>query len=1203
MSSFVPLPISTTNATKITFTPSSNSSFARQQPHTHPIAHFNSKPHPNPTSSLLDVNSSYILYSVKNGLVRVMERESKSNLRMLLRGHSNRISDVSFFNNAMNRNDVLGTVAGRDDDESSVNGGKDDVANVLIWRIYKREGELASEKLLEVRLKDAIRIVWHPFNPNQFILLHHTGSNNNAISGDSEFDNEEEEFGGGVESKMSYSIVATFIETTRLMTVKHETEGHAVCICAKPDEVDGTITTASGGSGSEGGNSNINVNSGSLKLVCFGPKSKIGIHDLCWSNQDARHVITAHKDGTIKLWDLREIVHLDVKTGNEVDNDAFVMRQQRQKVGGSVSSGNSTASTIHVDEAENVVESVKCIMTLNANVTNETGVDGEVQRCMFLPSFDDASCTLKEGGKSSLDSGVYNMTSPFLTVMKQGKCVTLWSPFTTTGSPPCPVRTFEFDGCAPETVFNVSLCTVPNGIRKDGSTSQSALPSSYVLFADKNDGNIHALHLNSIRCTAPPTVPGGIESSISAVNGFDYIVPFRVTQPIYSWTTMVSASSDDDNTDVGEDAGWKIDLFCVQSKSVQQLSLTKAMLSSNPKTIIQLDEDDLPDGLTVENLAMYSSLKNVISDDDADDLQFEDEEYEIEDNIDVEYEEYDDDEAYDDKEDDDEDEDDDIDDSNDEEETFDDIPPPPMPSFAASDNDSAKPSSFANWLGNLAGISTDKKVKKEVEVVPPTPQVTPHATPSVPVKMTIDLSDVPLPTIPDESIVEESVPTDFSNVEKAKPTQRYLSPIDMLLAATTKESIKGEEEEEESGAKAASTPIQENDEPKNSSSASKSDKKELKKKSSQKSKNVQPVPIPSKDGKIAILKREDTAPKKTNTEIKQNMSVPVSGVTKEDVEEIIRKAISNHFQKQENVITAEIQKAVRYEVQSGLVPTLNKTVSQTLDQTVTKTMKSSVTKSVKEATKINADELATEIAAKLKDPLVESFYKSMRELMIPAFESGTRQMFEQISSSIEKGLEIRQKEKDDHTKALEAMSKRMDAMARTMEVLIQGVAKVTVGASASVSSNAPTSPPAVDKIELLKGKINDLILAGDYEKAFTTALSASNPDIAVWTCENSDLSTVLESETPKLSQPIMLCLMQQLGADFPPQKDDDLRVKLSWLQSISLSLDPQNESIRKHVVAVCQQLITNLQKKMAEPNVILRREMQMLIQVVRGMCI
>ena len=107
----LPLPISTTKPTKITYnhlSPSSSETSSNQQPQpqTKPIAHFISKPHPNPTSSLLDVNSSYILYSVKNGLVRVMDRSFKSNLRTLLRGHTKRISDVKFFsNNQSNQNE------------------------------------------------------------------------------------------------------------------------------------------------------------------------------------------------------------------------------------------------------------------------------------------------------------------------------------------------------------------------------------------------------------------------------------------------------------------------------------------------------------------------------------------------------------------------------------------------------------------------------------------------------------------------------------------------------------------------------------------------------------------------------------------------------------------------------------------------------------------------------------------------------------------------------------------------------------------------------------------------------------------------------------------------------------------------------------------------------------------------------------------
>ena len=81
----------------------------------------------------------------------------------------------------------------------------------------------------------------------------------------------------------------------------------------------------------------------------------------------------------------------------------------------------------------------------------------------------------------------------------------------------------------------------------------------------------------------------------------------------------------------------------------------------------------------------------------------------------------------------------------------------------------------------------------------------------------------------------------------------------------------------------------------------------------------------------------------------------------------------------------------------------------------------------------------------------------------------------------------------------------------------------------------------------------------------------------------------------------MLCLMQQLGADFAPQKDGDLKVKLAWLQSIALTLDPSHDSIKKHLPSVCQQLTMNLQRKIDEPNVMLRREMQMLKQVIRGM--
>mmetsp|Transcript_11216 Transcript_11216/g.13014 ORF Transcript_11216/g.13014 Transcript_11216/m.13014 type:complete len:953 (+) Transcript_11216:29-2887(+) len=943
----------------------------------------------------------------------------------------------------------------------------------------------------------------------------------------------------------------------------------------------------------------------------------------------------------------------------------------------------------------NMIESAKCILKLK--VTNSTGLDQHVQKCFFLQNYDDASAMFTPNGTTALEPGSY-LTKPFVTVTKQGSCVTLWSPFTTSASPPKIVRIFELESDVNvnnvKSTYNVSLCTLPKQVYGHTSSTLPPPPSSYLLFADKTIGKIYTLHLHSLWRTIPLT--NSTTQQIAAVVGYDYIIPFTTVQPIYSWNTLISPSEDDVDVELTEtkensEKRWNIDLFCVQSKGVQLLTLTNRMLSGGSKFVKGLGEsDDLPIGMSVDEIyTFHAGVENNDEDDDDEDdddevVSFESEEYEVDQDV------GDDDEEDDDEKDDiefenyDQEDDDDDEDISEEEdaEALEDVPLPPIPNFFSSgsndDSNTNATATFSNWLGNLAATpstipttanngtttntntNTNKSTKKlENNIIPPTP----HPTPAAPLRPTIDLANVPLPSVPDVALADLPLPeetptapttntststTGSSNLQSqeskvtttttatkstittaipSKPNgpQRYLSPIEFLQSSSKKD---------DKGVTGVKTPsrmdITSNAKVTSSSGGGKSDKKESKKKSNQNksssSKMTQPVPIPSKDGKIAILKREDSAvavagvtggvaSKKgmDSDVIRASTSMPIKarsstaaaaayvGVTKEEVEDIVKRAVSGHFQKQENVITAEIQKAVRYEVQSGLVPTLNKTVSQTLDQTIATTMKSSVSKSVKEGTKINTDELSTAIASKLQDPLVDAFYKSMRELMIPAYESGTREMFQQISTSIEKGLDLKEKEENENAKAMEAMMKRMDAMAKTMEVLIQGVAKVTAsGAAAAPTKEVKAEPPTMDKIEMLKGKIMEYLMAKDYERAFTHALSASNPDVAVWTCKKVDLSIVVESETPKLSQPIMLCLMQQLGAEFSPQKDGDMQLKLAWLQSIALTLDPNNDSIKTHVGSVCQHLVTNLQAKIAEPNVVLRREMQMVLQVVRG---
>lgn len=1032
----------TTLPSKITLSESFVSS-SRTQPHTTPITNLPSTPNTVSTGSLLALNASYIVYAVKNGLIRVMDRSSSNPLRTLLRSHTARITDCAFF----------GT------DASGKGGGSDVLASVggnsvVIWRIFSREDELSSEILLEIEWEPPAdganfmckRVVWHPFNPNQFMLiLNDNGDGNNDHNSQK---------------------VAMFVETTRLLTVSKD--GHALCKASSSNTANPTVE-------------------GMLDLIVLdGEDGKsTEVTDLSWSNLDSRHVLSSHKDGYIRLWDLKDSVY--IVNGKEVP-------------------------AIDTSSSAKYAVSARCIMTVKVSSSSS------VQRCFFLPSFEDACSFFKSGGGTAMEPGS-NMTSPFVSVTDKGE-VGLWSPFTITGSPPSVVQIVDLDSVSSSPV-QAAICCLPHGKTEDDP------PSAFVILGDES-GNLAALHLAS-QWRHVPSPEVAAQRKVAAVTGFNYMSMFKSLQPIYSWSVMYSI---DDSSDTKQ---FNIDCYCVQSKAVQKLTLSPTMCAAPTP----LGQGYVPDGITLVD------INSVIS---ADEKSYADDDK-------IEFDDYDDVSE--------------VEEVEEEEEEMKDMQPPvsvnsedsaeedkgathpnqpsSLPSFLTGKTNS---SSFSNWLGNLAG-----KAKTPTSNVPPTPTVTPVATPVTSQQQHIlDLNKFPLPNIPEST---DSIPSKASS-------SSLLSPSEILGVKPT--------DSENVGDSAAVKP---------------KDKKPTKteKKDSSKTKTSQ------EPGAVAILKREGPSGAST---IEPSSSGAIGSVTKEEVEEIVRKAVGFHFQKQETMIVSEIQKAVRYEVQSGLVPILNKTVSKHLEETVSKTMKAQVNKSVKECMSIQTEEIANTVTASLREPLVDSFLATMREVMIPAYESGTRQMMEQISSSIETNLDLNQKNDESAMKMMETMSTRMDAMGKTIEVLLKAVATL---ASQQNSRSAAESIATTSNEDELK-RVDQLIQSQDYEAAFTKALSASKPELAVYACKLSDLSTVIEGDTPLLSQPIMLCLMQQLGADL--SQNEDLNMKIAWLQSVAVTLDPNNESIKKHVKGVCQQLVSNLQLKMADSDAGVRRQLQMLTQVIRG---
>jgi hypothetical protein len=143
----------------------------------------------------------------------------------------------------------------------------------------------------------------------------------------------------------------------------------------------------------------------------------------------------------------------------------------------------------------------------------------------------------------------------------------------------------------------------------------------------------------------------------------------------------------------------------------------------------------------------------------------------------------------------------------------------------------------------------------------------------------------------------------------------------------------------------------------------------------------------------------------------------------------------------------------------------------------------------------------------------------------------------------------------------------------------------------------------------IRGQIVALLASGKYESAFTLAVTTAGSGdngAAVFCCSRAtqcgrgdDTRAVAST----LSQPILLCLMQQLGTSLlaPADAKPDVALEVAWLLEIALNLDPTSGQIRAHVPGVVRQLLTGINSRMERDDPRLRDPLRRLLQVVRGM--
>lgn len=628
------------------------------------------------------------------------------------------------------------------------------------------------------------------------------------------------------------------------------------------------------------------------------------------------------------------------------------------------------------------------------------------------------------------------------------------------------------------------------------------------------------------------------------VKGLDSISPFQIMHPVLSWMVMGDLVQDDDQEEEGddsEDSKYEVSLFVVQGKAVQLLKLKPKMLR-RPKLVLENGDGlDLPSNVFVDyDNAADITEENIEEDVDADAAHYEYEE--------------DDDEVFEDagipngNED-------EYDEDYDEDKNYNSSIPKPPPGLTNPDPSSQnEPNSFSNWLGAIASGSL------------PTPEVLPS-----PPTLQPNVQSMPAPVAP------SMIPPPPSS------QQSFLSPAEILSSNSAQ--IKQE--------KTTMSTL------KPSSSKPSTTRKKSPKQPDSRSKKLSSPPSP----KIQILKREQ--PLSTDSSVKAPIlppnTVSTNGTLMEEA--LLKNTLQMQFKRHEATMLSEFQKSLRMETKNTLTPALTKHLSQTIEQSISKPLQSHVSKGVKDREKKMVKDIVDGVEKSVKEVTTRVFQENMRKVFVPAFEAATQEMFSQISSSLSKGQDTA---KEDNAKLIMGLSDQISSLSDQLDrvnIDLQSVRGILMLRETEAESEVDIGyPPPASAEELLKEEILSLLSETNYSLAFAKALSVRDPKIAFYVCEHAKLSSILDDDND-ITQPILLCLMQQLSAGMSMNGNEmDLRMMAEWLQDIAVSIDPRDPAIKNHIGEMMTDNLENISSCIPRiEDGKIKRKVQMVLQIIRGL--
>ncbi|GLU23980.1 hypothetical protein SLE2022_399540 [Rubroshorea leprosula] len=337
------------------------------------------------------------------------------------------------------------------------------------------------------------------------------------------------------------------------------------------------------------------------------------------------------------------------------------------------------------------------------------------------------------------------------------------------------------------------------------------------------------------------------------------------------------------------------------------------------------------------------------------------------------------------------------------------------------------------------------------------------------------------------------------------------------------------------------------------------------------------------DALWARFQEENAKNEKLSRDRAQQISNLINNFVNKDLAVMLEKAVKKELAAVGQAVTRALTPAMEKTIASSIAESFQKAVGDKAVNQLEKSVNSKLEATV-------ARQIQAQFQTSGRQALQDALKSGIEVSVIPAFEMSCKAMFEQVDTAFQKGMIEHTNAAQQHLESAHSLLAHVlrdsinsassitqtlsgelaDAQRNLLALVAAGASSNAVSPMVSQISNGPLSG-LHEKVEVPLDPTKELSrLASErkYEDAFTIALQRIDLSIVSWLCSQVDLRAILTIVPLPLSQGVLISLLQQLACDVNKETSQ----KLGWMTEVAAAINPADQMIAMHVRPIFDQV-------------------------------